>query len=126
MEDSILLEDVLDQTLNRALEFDPGSEGHVKTVKEIVELTDRVIELKKIADRKKELELKEKELELRKKSERIDKIFRYIEIAAIPLSIETIRCLFYFALSKEFMEYEKTGILSSTPLKMISKVLFRK
>lgn len=150
MDNKDLLNEVIDDRVSDVDQYDIGSEPHKIAHKEAMECCDRVIELEKIEDKRKELELKEKELnhrmekeneelnlkhdelelktkefEHKKKSEIWTKIIDVAKVV-VPVVSTVAVCLFDFALSKEINEYEKTGLYSSSPGRMLSKQLFRR
>ena len=110
METKELLELVAQKRLQESLDCE-GSEENKGCFKEAMEATDRYIEVRKLEDAKKE--------------QRIGRIIKCVEIAAVPVFLATLNYAFKKDLAREVMRFEKEDVFTSTPGRTAISSFFR-
>ena len=142
MENMYMLEKVIGDNLDEANACELDSEEYKRAYKNAMGAIDRYIQIKKIESEDKELEQKrlleerkledaksefEKKLilenakiEASKEDQKINRIIRIVEVAAIPAGLFVLDCLFKRYYMKQVCNFEKDYTFTTTPGRSIS------
>ena len=124
MENLYLLDEVIEDRLNVAMDGRSSEEESKKAFKEAMEAIDRMIQIERIEVSKLELEskerLEEKKLTKTKEEQKKNDIFRIVEVAAVPIALFIADCLFKRYYMRSVCNFEKDYTFTTTPGKSIS------
>lgn len=132
------LEKVIEDNLEEANECDLDTDEYKQFYKNAMAAVDRYIQIKKIESEEKELEQKrlkieneEKELEQKlalekeknevlKQEQKVNRIIRIVEVAAVPVGLFVLDCLFKRYYMRSVCNFEKDYTFTTTPGRSIS------
>ena len=126
MEHKNLLEEVIENRLKKAKDDNLSEEEQKRAFKEAMEAVDRSIQLDKIASAENEqqmkLDLEIEKNELLKKEQKVNRIIKCVEVAAVPAALFIADCLFKRYYIRTVCNFEKDYTFTTTPGKSISGI----
>lgn len=124
MENKELLEKVINSRLEDSLDEDMDLKERELAFKEAMAAMDRHIELERFESANKENELVHAENELNRKEQGLNRIVKYVEVAAVPVGLLILDSALKWKYMKTICNFEKDYTFTTTPGRSLSG-LFR-